>query len=400
MRTCLRWSVGLVSILCAWGCLSTRPPSSALMQSPDMENVSAAELRLNVRSLARPFGGIIEATTDRAAAMTSDPKVRLKLIRWKSEAIPAMHGALFIDEPLAALIDAAALVEQMQLYTEAGAEIEALDTAQIAVIREGITAMRARLKEVLIDTGVPKPAVDEFWPKIEGWAREHPIRYTFAIRHSTTPLFARFEAKTSAGIGGAVGDLQAQLLDIAARMDLYAEFLPRQARWQTQHTAEQLLDARLARRALSQVGGSVPVAIADLPIDLEGERDLLLARLHADVAALGEWYWAERETSFGFVSSERQAVLDAVALERQVVLAAVAAEREAVIRAISNERRITLEDVDEILRSTARETAISAIDHAFLRLAQLLAVVLPGILLAPLGLVGLLRRPLPKTAAG
>jgi hypothetical protein len=183
-------------------------------------------------------------------------------------------------------------------------------------------------------------------------------------------------------------------------MDLYAEFLPRQVRWQTQHTAEQLLDARLARRALSQVGGSVPVAIADLPIDLEGERDLLLATLHSEAESLGTWLTGERDASFGFVAAERQAVLDAVALERQVVLAAVAAEREAVIRAISDERQITLEEVDEILRSTARETAISAIDHAFWRLAQLLAVVLPLLLLGALLLVWLLRRPLPKTTAG
>ncbi len=94
------------------GCATAPRRDEALRERTGVE-VGAAELRLQVRTLARPFGGIIEGAADRMLFAARTPEERILALRIKISGIPAVHGALFEADPAGALFETAALLAQL-----------------------------------------------------------------------------------------------------------------------------------------------------------------------------------------------------------------------------------------------------------------------------------------------
>ncbi len=370
--------------------MSMKQETSDLMKQTTF-TISADELRIRVRNQARPMAGIMEEAADAILASTDDPELKYEALRWKTEAIPALFNALFRPDPTAALIDASAFVEQMRLFFKSGVALR-LDDAQVALVINSADQLKNRLQGVYLKAGATQDEIDTFWHRVEEWAQNHPIGSSFIVRDSTTSLLAHYVSIAGGGIGAAVGNLQEGMADMADRIDLMAEFLPRQARWQAEMLVEQMMTDRLIERAMDHVG-TVPIELGSLPFDIAVERQALLDAMRKDGVLIGDWISDERMQTFAFLSSEMDVLSELVVGERGAVLEALIRERELVVDALRQERRAAFEDLATVIESALERSRQDVVDHFMLRVAQLLAVVLPAIFLGCLFLVWYTKRP-------
>lgn len=381
-------AVCLVSPL--WSCASTRPQTQHLLQKNQAITISSQEMRVRVRSLARPLAGILQTAADEISRETNDPEVRRAALLAKTEAIPALFDALFRKDPGEALIDTSALVEQIkQNFTDGIGVI--LNDDEKKVVLDAAEDMKHRLQSVYLAAGASQQEIDAFWITIEEWARKHPLQGSFTVRDSTASLLAASTAIGGGGLGAAISGAQDELADFAVRADLYAEILPRQARWQAQLLIEEMMAERFIAHAFDQVG-PIPLSLESLPVDIDKERQALIEDFRREGILAGHWIRAERVDSLEYFSRERQAILDALIDERIAILQSLTMEREALIEAVDSQRAAFALDLETVVASALAETRRELVDHFVLRLAQLTAVVLPLVLVGGLILVWFARR--------
>ncbi len=369
----------------AWAAKSRTPVTSSAKKL----RMSPQELRIRVRALIRPTLGIVEEAADRSLRETTDPTVRRGAVVWKIEATTTLLSAMLRNDPVLALADAwgyAFQVESLLARPEVAARYgkNAPDaSAAMALIRAEFRAFAASVQD--------DATAASFEATVRQWADRNPVEGALYRRPSIDSDVAAVLA--SSGGGGAfaaLGNLDETTSDVMTRMDLYTVYLPRLARW----------EAELAVDDLAQ-GIDPKGLIADVDrVTRAADRIATVAEGVPDLAA-----------------RERAAALDAVRAERLAATRDLQGERRAVVEAIRQERIATLEEVeaiaqrlldrssgplDDAVRKDVTElvqaveamrkrlmedigvTLNRVVDHAFLRLVELLLIA------AALGVVGLL----------
>lgn len=133
--------VTLLLLVVIAACSTSGPRQTKLMKSTNM-TISAAALRVQVRSLADRFSGLMEDVGEQVMREELDPARQRNALLWLTNGIPAMQLALFQPDPLAALLDAWFLVAQMRTYFEHAAEhgmpphLQTLATRVLDALRE------------------------------------------------------------------------------------------------------------------------------------------------------------------------------------------------------------------------------------------------------------------------
>ncbi|CAM3451517.1 chemotaxis protein [Corallococcus sp. ZKHCc1 1396] len=358
------------------GCAGLGPQRSELTARVGRSDVSVAALRVRVRDLARRFSGLLEATADDLSVRSDSPRVSSAMLRFKANAVPTMQSVLFQPDPVAALLDAWALLAQIQdalpRYAE-GAPPELMSHAQ-----EALADMESQLEAVWREvTG--REDVSRARELVHGWAAQHPLTGPLVTRVSTAPLLASVTEASGGGLRSTAAGLVEDTRDLTARVDLYATSLPRQARWQAELVADDALNSPLLQSSLAELGRTVDLlervgtVAANTPALIAHERRAVLDALHA-----------ERLDLQGFVTREREAVLADVGRERQAVVDALHAERVA-----------ALQQVDGLARGWvdhAFNRLGPLVDRVFLWLGLLVVLVGAGGLLGAWGLARALRR--------
>lgn len=225
------------------------PPKSELFQRVGASEVSPSALRVEVRSLAPRFSGLLESMADEIAIRSPDLETRAAMTRFKINALPSMQAALFQPDPVAALIDAWALLAQVENAIANHPAAEDPDLERLA--RSRVSAMEAEIQALW--RRMTGGDGENAGRRIREWAVEHPLTDGLAARHSTAPLLA--SVTTRAGIRplGAAAVLLEDTRDISARMDLLTAYLPKQARWQVESLTYQLaLDPTLHEQIHAQ----------------------------------------------------------------------------------------------------------------------------------------------------
>ncbi len=381
--------VAMLGTLAVAGCRST-PTTSRLMSERSTLDISPQQLRIQVRSLARPFGGILEETADSLAARSDDPEVHRMALEFKIDAIPAMHEALFQRDPLAAVVDAAALLFQMRDFFEARAG-DRVEPDRRALTLAAVAGMQGQLEALMMRAGVDD--LESGWRLVERWAAENPVEVGFASRPGTAGLLSEFTARTGSGALGSIATLGEDLDDITARVDVYVAHLAKQGRWQAELVLLDLLGDDGSLVDAIEGAGPFQVEVAGLPPAIDGLPDRITALVEAEHRRLEGWVRDERLDTLGFVRSERQAILAALAAERALVLEAMAAEREAAFRSLAAERSAMMGEVARVAGETMVEVRSELIDHASVRAAQVLGGLGLLAFLAAVVLVRMARRP-------
>ena len=367
------WRLVLVLLLAgALGCASAGSHDSLLMERAGATEITASELRTRVRALSGPFSGLLEEAADRVLDASSQAEVRERALLWKIHNIPAMQAALLQPDPLAALFDAWVLVIQMERSLDDPAQ--GYTTFEQEVGRSAIAALLVEIESLakLIRVDDDIEALRE---PVESWAREHPILDTSAARTPATQELARFTANTRVRVRETMSLLTETRNDFAVRADLYAAYLPKQARWHAELLITQLLHGSEWREAVPELAVAtasldrISTTVEALPGLVTEERQAILEAVTQERLALLEALDQELEQTLSFVTDERLAIFEKhIAEERRLILEAITAERIAAFESLRQERIETMDAVASLTQGV--------VDHVLLRLAQLLAVAL------------------------
>ncbi|MBZ4422876.1 chemotaxis protein [Myxococcus sp. RHST-1-4] len=343
------------------GCATTAPRTE-LQERVGQSGMSAGVLRVRVRDLARRLPGMLEMGADDIAEHSDSAMLRLRMLEFKANAVPTLQAVLFQPDPVAALVDAWALLAQLQDAIRkhtVGAPPEQVDRA-LRVLTQAEAEVESLAKEV---TG--QEDLSQARARVHHWAAEHPLTGPIHARESTAPLLAELTDLSRLRPLGAAAVLLEDTRDLVARVDLYASSLPRQARWQAELAAAEMASAVVDAPALREAMGELnrTVDILDRFGGLADNTPTLVAR--------------ERTAVLDALHQERLAVQDFITGERQAVLVGVGQERAAVLNGLHAERIATLQQLDGL--------AVAWTDHAFDRATRLV----DRVFLWLLGLIGL-----------
>jgi hypothetical protein len=309
----------------AWlGSCSTSPPRQTKLMKHSKMTISAAELRIQVRSLADRFSGIMEEAGYRALEHSDSPEMKRRILLWLTNGIPAMQQALFQPDPLAALVDAQFLIAQMRIYFDSQTE-HALPSAYREIGTWACDEMEADI-ELVVDNAGPDTDYAAGRKLVYEAAAEYAVDRGFVTRRGTAAMLAEFTARAGAGALRSVGSITETVEDLVARIDLNAEYIPKLARWQAQililddikgdedfesvmSAVEQLQHLELVAAFLEDLNPLV----ASLPELVADEREAVLQALRGSLHETLTFVDIQRATLMHEdVRTEREAVLTAV----------------------------------------------------------------------------------------
>jgi hypothetical protein len=378
-------------------CSATAPRQTRFMREGSDLEVSADELRIRVRAMAGRFSGLLVESADRMMASTDDPEARRIALNWKVHGIPAMQTALFQPDPLAAAVDSWAFIEQIKnfLVSDDAAHFpDAVLTESLALVTRMEEEIEALGRQITSPEGFERTR-----ERITAWAAEHPITGSLATRPTTVQELAKFTAETSPGLREAVGVLTVGLDDIWARLDVYSNYLPKQARWEAELLIDEMTRGHDLGTVLADLGritdsiDRIADTVETAPNLVSEERKAILAVLHAERVAAFEALGAELTRAFEFLNDERvETIESSLRSERLATMEYLTAERELVLAALRGERAMAMRELEAIVGGLAEDAMIRVVDHAFLRLLQLLSIVLIVGIIVVLLARGFLRR--------
>jgi len=212
---------------------------------------------------------------------------------------------------------------------------------------------------------------------------------------------AAITADSRVGIKKSVSALTEGIGDISARVDVYIAYLPKQARWQAEYLIGGMIggdsgdfggviaDFTQLSNAVESIAGTVD----ELPATITAQRLAVFQEIQQERLAVLAAISREMQGAFRFATNDGlTAVSHLVQQERMAVLAAVSAERIAAFESLREERIATMDQVEVMVQDIVDDSLKRVVDHAFLRLAQLLIVLVVILGIGALLLARTLRR--------
>jgi hypothetical protein len=360
-------------------CVTSGPRQTKLMKTTKM-TVSAAELRVEVRSLAGRFSGLMEEAGEVVLRHETERQGRRDALLFLTNGIPAMQQALFQPDPVAAMLDSWFLIAQIRDYF--ASRESSIKPEIYALAMRTLDEMESDLR-IIVENSGPEVNYEKGRKLVYEMAANYPIDHSFASRRGSTVFLAEFTARTGGGALKSIGSITETAEDLVARIDLNAEYIPKLARWQAMLMAfdggYDTLPASVENlEYLEFVAGEVErlsPLVENLPNLVSEERMAVLAALDTSLSRTLAFVNQQRATLMeNDVPTEREAVLAAIRDERIAVLSAVAEERRIVLEALRGERVATFEDLDTLMDDTfARE-----VNKMFVRGLVLIGVFLAG----------------------
>jgi hypothetical protein len=408
-------------LLAPLGCSLTQKRSQTAVRAHAQEDISANfdQARLRMRAMVLPMSGVVVTSADQIIAGASDRKIRREALVWKIEAVPALREALFHPDPMRALGDAWILTFQMTDYFDKGPGVQALGEARHIAIAAS-QYLEAEVARVAASMTFSRN-VSDAREHARKWAAAHPIKGSIAGRESLLSNITEEEVDNDFTPTEAVGSLVVTADDLNRRLGIYsAQFLD-QARWQAELFAmdqvrEYQLDkamplAEQAVKTAAQAGDNFARIVPALERSVSTlEKAMPLAEsavksagravdaLDRTIPAV-ERSLAVVEKTPALVTAEREATIKALSTQVTRTTAFLQEERVATLKQITDERTATVRELGEalvqerkILTRDIEGIALKAVDHAFLRAAELCGVLLVAVFVGLVLLLMFARR--------
>lgn len=357
--------------LAGWACTTVQqggPQRTALMEATGGKS-TAADLRATSNLLAISVPGIIEAAANDAGAQGRDPATRRRALLWKIEVIPAFYQALFYSDGLAATLDAWSLSIQLDEAVSTGAWRDQLGSMQPAAA-EATGRIRRQIEATVKATARTADGFERARVAVERWAGNHPVVGPIASRPSIIPELVRLsERGLDISVFQVMANMPASFADLATRMDIYAAYLPKAARWQAELMADDFGGREETRRALDTLASVERLTERTnallSPAGLRGALDTASGQIRA-----------ERIAALASIDGQRVETLAYLTRERVAAVAELDRQREAMSRQVDELRRKVSADVDEVAGRVIRQAALAVALLLVLAAALTLAVIL------------------------
>ncbi len=334
--------------------------------------ITADQLRLKIQGAALPLSGLIEAHADQILADATDLAVRKNTLLWKINGIPAIHQAAFQPDPFLAFLDLWVLTIQMTLFFEEGIGKDALGRWH-TIAMDG-----SRRLESIIETLAREASADGdvsmAKTKITDWCREHPVESFHFIRKSITVVLASEIGTQDLGTFEIAAAMAIGVTDLSQQVAAYADYLPKQARWQAELLLEGLTATEKIDQALSgfaRISHDIErlTAMAEsAPAQVSAERTIILKALTQNLNRALAAIDRQRLDTIAALEQERAIVMNDVKRERAGMSAELTAERIAMLAEIDRQRQETMADFETIskrLLDDALENSNAKIDYFF-----------------------------------
>jgi hypothetical protein len=334
------------------GCTSTIPSETSLMRQSENVNISAYELRDRLNVFATRFSNSIERAADQIISQTTDPEIKENALLWKMNAIPAANQALFLSDPLAALIDISALIMQMEYFFDHGKGSLLFGKSQSIAVQTA-QALKGELLEIWTHArgGVAVDSVEILTSPITVWAEKYPIEDISFLRRSVSDtLFSQLNPK-SLGLQETVGSIAVSAYDIRERLTIYTDQIPKQARWQAEYLIDKKLNDEQLKRSFDNFE-RISKSIDRMARIIEQSPDLADRLQYSTMARL---------------TAERMAVMEALSKERMAVLDDFQRQRLAAMKDVENLTQNILSESETMVESL--------INHFYWRLLQILVLI-------------------------
>jgi len=164
-----------------------------------------------------------------------------------------------------------------------------------------------------------------------------------------------------------------EIQELSNRINLYADLIPRQARWQAEYAMLNFSYDSPWQNRMDEMYhnmNKLTEVVTQSPEMIEDNREALMQEIDL-----------QRKETMSVLRAERIAVINSISDERIEVFKALDTERTLLLNELKSERAIVLNQVDELSRSTIRNASSemrSIVDIIFIRL--LLLIVLLGLL--------------------
>jgi len=381
----VRWALTLISYATFLGCQTIRPSNGLLEQQTVNAGISSEQLRIILDDLVLEFSSELEQAADRIIAANESQRVHKNALLWKTNGIASGFQACSRRDSLGSYFDLWILNKQsLELFRRPADPPLFGDSQAIAIA--ACERIESSMIEVLNAIGDELPIKEEF---ARQFANDFPIDNLYFNRASMTAHYTKYLDEIEAGkreLLEVVGDLDEQLDRMQKLSSMYAEFLPKQARWNAELMVLETLQSEAFTtpiRDMSLAADGV-VRIADttqaLPklVEREGKflHDAISEQRELTLLAIDRM----RTETVDQLQSERVAVMADLQDERNAVLQAIQRERIAVTKDMTNFGSQSLEQLDRSVDAkivTAGDQGRLLIDHAFMRSVQVLAVLLP-----------------------
>jgi len=306
-------------------CLSTSAPRRPALDARfEQRGISEAQVAADLTDFLRRFEGKVSWASIQIQRAAPDLNTRRAAILWRTHLVPASQAAAFQPTASRGLIDLWALVLQMNAYFQDGAGHDLFGAHQAIALKASAELVTSIEK---LEDDLPSENTAELKQRLEEWVRLHPMGGDGFSRPSTAPELASLIGDREHSVVDAVREIDERLGDLTNRITVYGDSMPRQARWQGELAAEEML-------ARPEIKGM----FRDLAIASDS-----LARL----AELQEFIGEQVDRIESVAEAERAVILEDVERQRGETLAAVIKEREEVLKDIDRQRLATLEVVEK-----------------------------------------------------
>jgi len=321
---------------------------------------NSEEIRLQINNFAIRYSGIIEEAADKIISEADNPKIKENALLWKINSIPAISEIIFLIDPFAALVDTWAFcLQQVQYFEEGKGKNLFGDHQSIAII--ATRKIENEMRDI-ITKGVIDEDLSYAESRIIPWVKDNPIENIAFTRQSTINMSAKYIADRERSLLTSVGGMEQTLNDLSMRLNIYYEQLPKIATWRAEYLANKIISAERID-SLNDNFNSITESIERITIVTENSEVIVNNALLK---------------AFQQIEILRLKIKEDLQIERDLLLSVLANERELVLSEINRERIETLEqleDLSEELLNKASLKANDSIDHFFIRLLELLALI-------------------------
>ena len=224
------WVLIIAALFTVQGCQTLQSNDGLLEQESSNAKVSSRQLRIVLDDLVLQFSSQVELAADQIIAENGDPQICKNALLWKMNGISSCFQAASRRDPLGSYFDIWILNKQTLALFEQPNNTPLFGESQdiaIAATKQIETSMA----DVLDLIGDDLPINENF---ATAFATDHPINDLYFKRASITANYTKYiDSINLKGpeLLGIASDIDEQLDQLQRVSSMYAEFIPKQARW-------------------------------------------------------------------------------------------------------------------------------------------------------------------------
>jgi hypothetical protein len=355
----LAGSIFLISIFAGCGSVSQE---SVLLQNIENARMNSAEVRIRLNDIATRYCLNIENTADKIIAKAENVRAKQNALLWKMYGIPALIKSLSIRDPIAAGTDIWVLIAQMHQFFESGNGRDLFGSQQKIAV-DAVKNMESDFINLAAIFNKDSAMVTK--SKVDTWIAEHPIEDIMFNRISTVTVRAQELSRKQLDFSSSIGDMVTSVNNLEDRLILYADFMPKQARWQAEYLIYELM----------------PDSLKDKPFESLGSMAASIERISRTIEGSPELISSLQEKMMRDINEQRILTIESLQEERKIILEMIMSERSNVMKEIDRQRLAALDNVSLLTDKSIKSSGDMLVDAADRILIRLIVLIFVGIIL-------------------